>query len=263
MLSAIDVILFLITGLIAGSFGGLLGLGGAVILVPALTLGFGLPVHMAIAVSLISNIFVSFTSMMGYRRKGLLHRRTIWIMNIGSVAGILLGTLVATQSPAALIKLLFGFFLLFMIAQALLVKRELDLGEAKEPDHLNVPAFSVLGFCMGLLGAVLGIGGGTLAVPVQNALLKVPLRNAIANSLATIVVSASVGAVTYFIIGSGTLFSGSDVLITAAAIVPGSVIGAKLATMVSDRLPVRYIRYIFYLVLLYISYNMIRSGMGW
>ncbi|WP_231844947.1 sulfite exporter TauE/SafE family protein [Methanocella arvoryzae] len=253
----------MITGLIAGAFGGLLGLGGAVILVPVLTLGFGLPIHLAIPVSLISNIFVSLTSVMSYRRRGLLHRRTIWIMNVWSVTGIILGTLVAAWSPDTRIKLLFGIFLLFMIAEAVLVKREIDLGEAQEPEKLNVPAFSALGFCMGLLGALLGIGGGTLAVPVQNSLLKVPLRNAIANSLATIVVSASVGAVTYFIVGSGTLFSATEALVIAAAIVPGSVIGAKLATMFSDRLPVRYIRYIFYLVLLYISYNMIRSGMGW
>ncbi|WP_424359320.1 sulfite exporter TauE/SafE family protein [Methanocella sp. MCL-LM] len=263
MLSAIDVILFLITGLVAGSFGGLLGLGGAVILVPVLTLGFGLPVHLAIAVSLISNIFVSLTSVISYNRKGLLHRKTILIMNAGSIGGILIGTLVAAHSPAEAIKVIFGCFLLVLIAEALLVKRELDLGQGKEPERLNVPAFSVLGFFMGLLGALLGIGGGTMAVPVQNALLKVPLKNAIANSLATIVVSASVGAIAYFIVGSGTLFSASDALLTAAAIVPGAVLGAKLATMASDRLPMKYIRYIFYLVLLYISYNMIRSGMGW
>lgn len=263
MLSSIDVVLFLITGLVAGAFGGLLGLGGAVILVPALALGFGLPVHMVIAVSLISNIFVSLTSAIAYKRRGLLHRKTILIMNVGSIGGIIMGTIIAAHSPADTIKLIFGIVLLFLIAEAVLVRRELDLGEAPEPEHVNMPAFSALGFGMGLLGAMLGIGGGTLAVPVQNSLLKVPLKNAIANSLATIVVSATVGAITYFIVGSGTLFSAEEALITAAAVVPGSVVGAKLATTVSDRLPVRYIRYIFYLVLLYIAYNMIRSGMGW
>lgn len=263
MLSSVDIVLFLLTGLVAGAFGGLLGLGGATILVPTLTLGFGLPVHMAIAVSLVSNIFVSLTSVISYRSRGLLHRKTVLIMNAGSIGGILIGTVIAARTPGPLIKLLFGIFLLFLVTEALLVKRQLDLGQGEEPEHVNVPAFSVLGFAMGLLGALLGVGGGTLAVPVQNALLKVPLKNAIANSLATIVLAATVGAVTYFIVGSGTLFSGEDALITAAVVVPGSIAGARLATGLSERIPVRYIRYIFYLVLLYISYSMIRSGMGW
>ena len=271
MLELIDILLFMLTGLIAGSFGGLLGLGGATILVPALTLGFGLPVHMAIAVSLVSNIFVSATSAIGYGRRGLIHRKTVLIMNIGSIAGIAIGTFIATRSPADLIKVLFGLFLLFLIAEATLrlilgLIRRKPSGEQermREPEKINVPAFSLLGFAMGMLGAMLGLGGGAVAVPVQNVLFKVPLKNAIANSLATIFVSASIGAVLYFLVGSGHLFSASDALVTAAAVVPGSVIGARSATAISDRVTTRDIKLIFYAVLFYIACNMIKSGMGW
>ena len=70
MLAPVDILLFLITGFVAGAFGGLLGLGGAIILVPALTLGFGLPVHMAIAVSLVSNVFVAATQRHRLRKEG-------------------------------------------------------------------------------------------------------------------------------------------------------------------------------------------------
>jgi uncharacterized membrane protein YfcA len=52
-------------------------------------------------------------------------------------------------------------------------------------------------------------------------------------------------------------------LITAAAIVPGSVIGARSATAMADRVPAQYIKFIFYTVLLYIAYNMLKSGLGW
>lgn len=271
MLELIEIILFMLTGLIAGSFGGLLGLGGATILVPALTLGFGLPVHMAIAVSLVSNVFVSATSAIGYGRKGLIHRKPVLIMNIGSIAGIAIGTFIATRSPADVIKVLFGLFLLFMIFEAALriaagiIKRKPRGSDEAipEPEHINVPGFTILGFAMGVLGALLGLGGGTVAVPVQNVLFKIPLKNAIANSLATIVVSSSIGAVLYFLMGSGHLFSASDALITAAAVVPGSVIGAHAATRIADRVSVRDIKLIFYAVLLYIAYNMIKSGMGW
>jgi hypothetical protein len=264
MLAPIDVLLFLLTGFVAGTFGGLLGLGGATILVPALTLGFGLPIHMAIAVSLISNVFVSATATIGYNRRGLVHWRIVLIMTLGSIAGVLIGTVIATQSPADLIKLLFGVFLLFLVLEGILrVQRKGPDDCVKMPDKINVAGYSVLGFIMGLLGALLGIGGGTVATPVQHTFFKQPLKNAIANSLATIIVSATLGALLYFILGSGHLFSATDALITAAAVVPGAVAGARFAILAERHVPERYIKYIFYAAILYVAYTMIKSGMGW
>jgi len=264
MLDLADILLFLITGFVAGTFGGLLGLGGATILVPALTLGFGLPVHLAIPVSLISNVFVSATATIGYSRRGLIHWRTVYVMTLGSVAGVILGTVIATRSPADLIKLLFGAFLLLLVIEGVLrVQRKESCESMKEPVKINVPGFAALGFVMGLLGALLGIGGGTVATPVQHTFFRLPLRNAIANSLATIIVSAFLGAVLYFILGAGHLFSAGDALITAAAVVPGSIAGARFAGVAEKRLPERYIRFIFYAAILYIAYNMIKSGLGW
>lgn len=271
MLELVDIILLLITGFVAGAFGGFLGLGGAIILVPALTLGFGLPVHMAIAISLVANIFVSATSVINYGRKGLIHRRTVLVMNAGSIAGIAIGTIIATRSPGDLIKVLFGLFLLILIMEATVrvvarIIRQTPQPRdqsVEEPEQINVPGFATIGFFMGILGALLGIGGGTLAVPAQNVLFKIPLKNAIANSLATIVISASIGAALYFLMGSGHLFSASDALATAAAIVPGSVTGAYLASKIAHRVRTSDIKFIFYVVLLYVAGNMIKNGMGW
>jgi uncharacterized membrane protein YfcA len=136
-------------------------------------------------------------------------------------------------------------------------------GPEKLPEKVNMPGYSILGFVMGLLGAVLGIGGGTVATPVQHTFFKVPLKNAIANSLATIIVSALLGAILYFIMGAGHLFSVDEALITTVAVVPGSIAGARFSTVAGRYLPERYIRFIFYAVILYIAYNMIKSGMGW
>jgi uncharacterized protein len=271
MLDPVDIILFLITGFVAGTFGGLLGLGGATVLVPALTLGFGLPVHMVIAISLVSNVFVAITGAIGYSRKGLIHRKPVLVMNAGSVFGIVIGTFIATRTPGETIKVLFGMFLLFMIIEAAIrvtaghVRRTPAQSEEAipEPEHMNVPGFTILGFIMGLLGALLGIGGGTIAVPVQNVIFKVPLRNAIANSLATIIFSASIGAVLYFVLSGGQLFSTRDALMTAAAIVPGSILGARSATAIAHRVPTPYIKLIFYVAILYVAVNMIKSGMAW
>ncbi len=170
MLEPLSILLLMLTGFAAGAFGGLLGLGGATILVPALSLGFGLPIHMVVAVSLISNVFVSITAAIGYSRRGLIHRRTVTIMTLGSIAGVVIGTAIATVSPEDIIKILFGVFLLVIVMEGILrlPRKDSDL-PIDEPEKLNVPGFTILGFVMGLLGAILGIGGGTLATPVQQA----------------------------------------------------------------------------------------------
>jgi uncharacterized membrane protein YfcA len=185
-------------------------------------------------------------------------------MILGSIAGVIAGIIVATRSPDNLIKLLFGIFLFFMFIEGVL--RLPRKGKRPAIDELKMPGIaglSVLGFVMGLLGTLLGIGGGVIATPVQHSFFKLPLKSAIANSLATIIVSASLGAVLYFVTGAGQIFAVGEALITAAAVVPGSMAGAKVSTIAEQYLPERYIKYIFYAVVLYMAYNMIKSGMGW
>lgn len=253
-----------LTGIVSGTLGGLLGIGGATIMVPALTLLFLLPIHLAIAISLINNVAVSLTSALRYDRQGLVHKGIVMVMNVGSILGIAIGTLLATKSPESAIKLLFGFFLLAMVALAFIPRKARKFEDNLDKLHVeNKPGLAGLGFIMGLLGAILGIGGGTVAVPTLNDIFHMPLKNAIANSLATIVVASSLGAIIYFYLGAGTLFSASEALLTAAVIVPGSVIGAHAGTYISKYLPTKHIKYIFYALLLYIAYVLIKSGVGW
>lgn len=184
-------------------------------------------------------------------------------MNVGSIAGIFLGTYLATRSPEAALKVVFGIFLLFMVADAFLRKSAVESNSMGELNLKKEASLTGLGFAMGLLGALLGLGGGTVAVPVLNNLFKMPLKRAIANSLATIIVSSSLGAIIYFYLSSGTLFSTEEALLTAVTIIPGSVLGARAGAVISEHLHTRYIKYIFYALLLYIAYNMIISGLGW
>ncbi len=249
--------------MVSGTFGGMLGIGGAIILVPALTLIFGIPVHLAIGVSLLNNVAVSISATLRYKKRGLLNRRVVLVMNIGSILGIAIGTFIATKSPEAALKVLFGLFLLFMVANGLLRRNAAESESMPEPTAKTEAGLSGLGFVMGLLGALLGLGGGTVAVPVLNNVFKMPLKQAIANSLATIILASSLGAVIYFYLSAGNLFSAEEALLTAVTIIPGSIVGAHLGTRISERVDTKYIKYIFYAMLLYIAYNMIKSGLGW
>jgi len=259
----LSLLLLFITGVVSGTFGGLLGIGGATILVPALTLLFGIPIHLAIGVSLLNNVAVSVSATVKYRNRGLLDKRVILIMNVGSIAGIFIGTFLATRSPEAALKVAFGIFLLFLVADAFIRKRAVEDRSTGELTAKKEAGLTGLGFVMGMMGALLGLGGGTVAVPALNNFFKMPLKRAIANSLATIILSSSLGALIYFYLSSGTLFSAEQALLTAASILPGSILGARAGAAISERLHTKYIKYIFYALLLYIAYNMIKSGLGW
>jgi uncharacterized membrane protein YfcA len=259
----LSLLLYFLTGVVSGTFGGLLGIGGSTVLVPALTLAFGIPIHMAIGVSLLNNVAVSTSATARYYGRGLLHGRIILIMNAGSVAGILIGAFLATRSPGAALKVAFGAFLLLMVADAFLRRGAVESDAMPGLTARIEAGLAGLGLVMGMLGAMLGLGGGTVAVPALNNLFKMPLRQAIANSLAAIILSSSLGAIVYFYLSSGKLFSAWDALLTAAAIIPGSIVGARAGAIISGRLHVKYIKYIFYALLLYIAYSMIKSGLGW
>jgi uncharacterized protein len=258
----LTIILYFITGAFTGAVGGLLGIGGASILVPALTLAFGLPMYMAIAVSLLNNVAVSISATIRYHRKGLLNSRLILVMCVGSVAGIVIGTFIATRTPENALKILFGLFLLVIVAVAFLGKNRAEDDGAFEFSREKDAGLAVLGFIMGLVGALLGLAGGTVAVPTLNTAFRMPLKRAIANSLATIILSSSLGALIYFFLGSGTLFSGDAALLAAVTVVPGSIVGASLGALHSEHIGTRYIKFIFYALLLYIAYTMISSGLG-
>jgi len=259
----LTIVLYFITGAFTGAVGGLLGIGGASILVPALTLVFGLPMYMAIAISLLNNVAVSISATVRYHRNGLLNNRLIIVMSIGSIGGIVIGTFIATRTPENALKVLFGLFLLVIVAFAFLRKNSAEDDFEAELSREKDAGLAVMGFVMGLVGALLGLGGGTVAVPTLNTVFRMPLKRAIANSLATIILSSSLGALIYFYLGSGTLFSGDTALLAAVTIIPGSVVGASLGALHSEHIETRYIKFIFYALLLYIAYTMISSGLGW
>lgn len=259
----INILMMFCTGIVSGIFGALLGIGGATILIPVLTLLFLVPIHLAVAISLINNVAVSLTSALKYNEQGLVHKGIVFVMNVGSILGIVIGTFIATRSPESAIKFLFGIFLVAMVTIAFIPRKAKSYEKTMDQVHAEQkPGLAGLGFFMGLLGALLGIGGGTVAVPTLNDIFHLPFKNSIANSLATIVLASSLGAIVYFYLGSGTLFSARQALLTAVVIVPGSVIGAQVGTHVSKYIPTKQLKYIFYALLLYMAYNLIRSGLG-
>lgn len=101
------------TGLLVGVASGILGVGGGILLVPAMTLGFGISQHVAQGTSLAAIIPTSVVGAVTHDRRGNVLRRAALFMAIGATAGAVLGAVVALHLPREVLARAFGVLLLF------------------------------------------------------------------------------------------------------------------------------------------------------
>ncbi len=200
------IIYYLIAGAFAGILAGLFGIGGGMIIVPALIYIFkaqGIPeatlTHIGIGTSLATIIVTSISSLRAHNSRGAVNWNLWKRMAPGLVAGSLIGAGIASviqgNSLQALIGIgafLVGLKILFMKNKAL---------EENDLSKLPSPAVQTgLGGCIGIVSAIFGIGGGTLTVPILS-YCGLKIKNAVGTSAACGLPIASAGAVGFFVFG--------------------------------------------------------------
>ena len=200
------IIYYLIAGAFAGILAGLFGIGGGMIIVPALIYIFkaqGIPeatlTHIGIGTSLATIIVTSISSLRAHNSRGAVNWNVWKRMAPGLVAGSLIGAGIASviqgNSLQALIGIgafLVGLKILFMKNKAL---------EENDLSKLPSPAVQTgLGGCIGIVSAIFGIGGGTLTVPILS-YCGLKIKNAVGTSAACGLPIASAGAVGFFVFG--------------------------------------------------------------
>jgi uncharacterized membrane protein YfcA len=267
----IELLLFL-SGLAAGAFGGLLGLGGGILIVPILTIGFGAPITAAAGVSLVSVIATSAGGAAFNVRNRRADVRIGMLLAAGTVVGALTGGVVAGILPD---RVLAGLFAALMAYTAVTMGRRLvwrgDVNERQAdaavdpslPDGPHAPAYRGrrvgpgigLSFVAGNVSGLLGVGGGVVVVPLMNLVLGAPLSVAAATSNFMIGMTAAAGAYAY-------LFRGDVDPSLAAPMVIGVVIGASLQARVAHRIPTTALRVAFIAVLAYVTYEMALRALG-
>ena len=249
-------LMLLLLGLIAGTFGALVGLGGGIILVPVLSLWLGLPITVAVGVSLVCVIATSSGAAAIYVQQRLTDMRLGMLLELASSAGAVTGALIVPFLPPALIKGLFGAFLLY---SAILMVRN----RATEKEGVSTTDYQVRNYPLGLgvsyaagnVSAILGIGGGPIKVPLMNVFMGVPLRVAAATSNFLMGVTAAASAILYY--------SRGDVYVAVAApLSVGVFAGAFLGSWLAKRVHGRWIRFILVLVLIYLSALMLGEAFG-
>lgn len=252
-------LLLLAGGVAAGLFGSLLGLGGGLLIVPLLTLGFGLPVREAVGVSLVSVIVTSSASAGVFLERRQADLRLGMQLELFTAFGAVLGGIVAFLLDERILAGLFAAVLLYV---AFSMVRGMRPGLASGPSAEDQPyavrnlgPASIGSIVAGILSALLGIGGGLVKVPLMHLLMGVPLRVATATSNLMIGITASASAVVYLLRG------GIDANAAGPTAI-GVFLGASIGSRASRRVDVRVLRLLFVAVMLYTAFEMGRRAVG-
>jgi len=257
------ILAYIITGLFAGLTGGLLGLGGGIIIVPVLHYLFlmqGFPdailMHLAVTTSLVTIIFTSMASTWSHHRKRAVLWPVVLLLVPGILAGGFLGAWLADQLSSNYLRIGFGVFELFVAIQ---------IGSGMRPSpHRTLPrapGMVVTGAGIGTLSTLLGIGGGTLTVPVL-LWCNVNVRNAVAVSAACGMPIAIAGSIAMIYAGLNEPLLPEKTIgylywPAASAIILATVIAAPIGVRLAHILPTEHLKKIFALVLAIVGVRML------
>ncbi|HAO5757058.1 TPA: sulfite exporter TauE/SafE family protein [Listeria monocytogenes] len=269
----------LLISVFAGVVGSLLGLGGGIIVTPALTLIFGIDIQYAIGASIISVIATSSGSAIAYIKDGITNLRVGMFLEIATTIGAITGAFVSGLLSATALYIIFGLLLLYS-AFSMIKKVGTEFPTNVKPDPLatklnlhdsyydkslrqtvdyqvaNVPAGFGVMYGAGIASGLLGIGSGAFKVMALDVFMKMPLKVSSATSNLMMGVTAAASATVY-------LFQGDIQPAIAAPVAIGVLVGATLGTRIMQRLKSKVIRIIFIPVILYVAFQMILEGLGW
>ncbi|QFU08471.1 Sulfite exporter TauE/SafE [Rhodobacteraceae bacterium THAF1] len=250
-------------GIVGGILAGLLGVGGGIVIVPALYFALSLTgmdagsvMQLAVGTSLATIVFTSLSSAWGHYQRGAIDFDLLKLWGPSILVGVLIGgVLGGVVSGIALIAV--------FATVALLVALDMILrggGDLDSPRSFSKPVWAVFGVFAGAISAMMGIGGGTVCVPLLN-FLGYEIRRAVGTSAAIGFIIGLPGALTYMVTGLGAeglppLSVGYVNIAAAVIIIPLTVMFARVGVAVAHRIPRRALRLSFGVFLLLTSGRM-------
>ena len=270
-----DYLILLSIGLVMGLLGGMLGIGGSVVMIPAMVFAFGENQHLYQAAAMICNFAVAASSAIAHKKADALAPAVLRWMIPAAILGVLLGVAgsnlpIFAGGKSYRLARLFGTFLVYVAGYEIykLVRSLTGSGQDGHDDaHVRPsgPLASLIGLVTGMAAGLLGIGAGTVATPLQQILLKLPMRRAMANSAAAIIGIAGAGAIyKNASLGASVHFdlfsSASPVMASlkiAALVVPTGFVGGYVGGHLMHRLPKNWVRAAFLVVVLLGAYKLL------
>lgn len=263
----LDVVVLLLIGLCAGFLGGLLGVGGSVVMIPAMTLVFGPSQHLYQGAAMIVNLFVVLPAAIQHRRAGAILPPVVRVMIPTAIVGVLVGVWLSAGWWFAgqyehYLSRVFGVFLLYVVGYNVYRlfggQRRTDFTVDQAETIPSWKTAMVVGFPMGVVAGLLGIGGGSQAVPLQQVFLRLPLRQAIANSTATIIFVSAIGAAYKNYANCTAGISLSQALTYAGCLIPTAIVGGWIGGRLTHTISRRALRIAFICLMCYAAQHMIR-----
>lgn len=279
----VEILQFMLIAVLAGFLGSLVGLGGGIIITPALTILFGFDIKYAIGASIVAVIATSSGSAIAFVKDHVSNMRVGMLLEVFTTAGGVVGALMAGVFSSKLLYIFFSLILLNSFYGMLkktglitkLKKEEEKVENDKYADKYklnstyydkatgktvkynvtNVPQGSLVMFGAGFASGLLGIGSGAFKVVALDTYMKLPIKVSTATSNFMMGVTATASALIYF-------FNGTINPVVAAPIAIGTLIGSRTGAKVMQRLDAKYIRYIFLPILLFTIINMFLKGLG-
>ena len=289
------LMLVFVAALAGGVIGALLGLGGGIIVVPALTVLFGIDIHFAIGASIVSVIATSSGAAARYVRDHISNLRIGMFLEVATTTGAITGAFVGAYLGGPVLFFVFGVLMLyscFVMFQRGKMERASMVG-AQDPEtlrqtpdtdgrlgrrlarrlHLDgeyydaalkrkvayrvqgVPLGFGLMYIAGMVSGLLGIGGGALKVPAMDIAMRIPMKASTTTSNFMIGVTAAASA--------GVYFSRGDINpVIAAPVALGVLLGALLGAQLLVRIRGTVIRQIFVIVLVITAIEMFLRAFG-
>lgn len=266
---------YLLAGsVIAGFIGSLTGLGGGVVVIPLLTLVFGVDMRYAVGAALVTSIATSSGAAAAYLRDGITNMRIGMFLEVATTLGAVGGALIAIYLNKVVLAILFGAVLILSAIRTF-TQRKSTIDHSKPGDKwgdklkLNgayptadgVEEYNVHNvwggyFMMLIAGAfsgILGIGSGALKVLAMDNAMKIPFKVSTTTSNFMVGVTAAASAVIY--LQRGYIDPG-----LAFPIIVGVLFGAFIGSKLLPKLPVMQLKYIFAVVTLFLAIMMIYNG---
>ncbi len=262
----------------AGLLGSLVGLGGGVLIVPLLAIGFHLNIRLAVGASIVSVIATSSGAGASFVRDRLTNIRIATLLHVATSLGAIGGALLAPHVSERFLFLLFGTLLLLTTAPTLRKVNQDTAPPAPRdrwatrlrlsssyPDRAlggeiaysasRVPAGFVLMTVAGVVSGLLGIGSGALKVLAMDSAMRLPIKVSTATSNVMIGVTAAASAGIYFWRGEVLPFVAAPV---ALGVLAGSMLGARLLV----RFRSATVRILFVVMLAVVAIEMVLRGLG-
>jgi uncharacterized protein len=245
-----NIISFII-GLATGVFGGLVGMGGGLIMIPLMVGILKLGQHQAHGTSLVALVFTGLSGAVTYALNGSIDLTAAICLAATAMLTARAGVRYCHVLPEWKLKKYFGAFLI-LCAILLILKPFISKSASAAPLHFQIGVFLIAGAFTGFLSGMMGVGGATIMVPAMVLLAGFSQHLAQGTSLLVMVPVGGVGAFTHWKLGNvatGILFG----------LVPGIILGAFLGGHIANFIPDTPLRLAFIAAITFMGIRYVRS----